>query len=155
MDRPLRPPCRPHEALVIYDWAEDMSDDVLDAFAQEYGVEVTYLVYESQEEAIEMMRSGEMYDVVVMESRYIPMLAGEQLLAKIDYRNVPNYKNISANYRGLMYDPENQFSIPYNWGTTGLVVRSDLVDEPVTHWADLWDGVTAADGHLGRPARYR
>jgi spermidine/putrescine transport system substrate-binding protein len=60
-------------------------------------------------------------------------------LAEIDYRNVPNFKNISANFRDLTYDPGNRHTIPYTWGTTGLVVRSDLAAEPVTHWADLWD----------------
>lgn len=125
--------------LVFYDWEDDMPQSVLDAFAAEYGVRVRYLVYEAQEEAIVNMQAGEIYDVVVMESRFIPLLAGKGLLAELNEKNLPNLKNISANFRELGYDPNNKFSVPYNWGTTGLVVRSDLVAEPVTHWADLWD----------------
>lgn len=127
------------QELVFYDWEEDMPQSVLDAFTAEYGVRVKYLVYEAQEEVISNMRAGEVYDVVVMESRFIPLLAREGLLAELHRENLPNLKNISANFRELAYDPANDYSIPYNWGTTGLVVRSDLVEEPVTRWADLWD----------------
>lgn len=125
--------------VIFYNWEGDMPQSILDAFAQEYGVEVTYRVYESQEEAMENMRAGQVYDLVVMESRFIPLLAQEGLLAEIDYHYVPNFRNISPSFRDLIYDPHNQHSIPYNWGTTGLVVRRDLVEEPVTRWADLWD----------------
>jgi spermidine/putrescine transport system substrate-binding protein len=127
------------DELVFYDWEEDMPQSVMDAFTAEYGVQITYLVYESQEGAIANMRAGEVYDVVVMESRFIPLLAQEGLLARLNQKNLPNLRNISANFRELAYDPNNDYSVPYNWGTTGLVVRSDLVGQPVTHWADLWD----------------
>ena len=125
--------------LVFYDWEEDMPQSVLDAFTEEYGVKVNYLVYESQEEAIANIESGQIYDVVVMESRFIPALVKAGLLAELNHQHLPNLKNISADFRELAYDPGNHYSIPNTWGTTGLVVRSDLVDEPVTRWADLWD----------------
>jgi spermidine/putrescine transport system substrate-binding protein len=124
--------------LIFYDWAEDSITDVFEAFSQEYGVKVTYLTYESQEEAIENIRAGQKYDVVIMENQFIPILIQEGLLAEIEYRNVPNFKNISANFRDLAYDPNNKYTIPYSWGTTGLVVRSDLIEKPITRWADLW-----------------
>lgn len=137
--RPAPTPIPLAEELVLYDWEEDMPQSVLDAFTAEYGVPVRYLVYESQRDAIENMRAGEVYDVVVMESRFIPLLVQEQLLARLNPQNLANLRNISANFRELAYDPANDYSIPYNWGTTGLVVRSDLVEEPVTRWEDLWD----------------
>jgi len=127
------------DKLTFYDWAEDMPQPVLDAFEAEYGIKVNYQVYESQEQAIDRLKGGQRYDVVVMESRFIPMLANDRLLASIDRRNIPNYKNISASFRNLLYDPGNKYSIPYNWGTTGLVVRSDLLPQVATRWADLWD----------------
>ena len=133
--------------LIFYDWDEDMPQSVLDAFTREYKVKVKYLVYESQEEAIANMEAGERYDVVVMESRFIPMLAQGGLLADLDQSNIPNLKNISANFRELAYDPNNQYSVPYNWGTTGLVVRTDLAEQPVSRWSDLWDPRYA--GHVG------
>jgi len=127
------------EELVIYNWAEDVPQSVFEAFTAEYGVRVNYLAYESQEEAIENIRSGEVFDVVSLDNRFIPALIQGHLLSEIDLAQVPNLKNISANFRGLVYDPENRYSVPYQWGTTGLVVRSDLVAQPVTRWADLWD----------------
>lgn len=127
------------EELIFYDWTEDKIQTVFEAFTQEYGVKVTYLVYKTQEEAIANMKAGKTYDVVVMDNPFIPSLAAEGLLAEIDFRNVSNFKHISPNFRDLTYDPNNKHTIPYTWGTTGLIVRSDLVDEPITHWADMWD----------------
>jgi spermidine/putrescine transport system substrate-binding protein len=134
---PTPPPLA--EELIFYDWAEDAIETVFEDFTEEYGVRIKYVTYESPEEAVENIRAGEVYDVVVLENQYIPALVTEGQLAEIDYRHVPNFKNISPNFRDLAYDPGNAHSIPYSWGTTGLVVRSDLVEEPVTSWADLWD----------------
>jgi spermidine/putrescine transport system substrate-binding protein len=125
--------------LSFYDWDGDMPQSVLDAFTQEFGVAVRYETYLAQEDAIENLKAGKAYDVIVMESRFIPQLVKAGLLAEIDYRTVSNFKNIAANFRDLAYDPGNKYSIPYNWGTTGLVVRSDLLKKPVTSWNDLWD----------------
>lgn len=125
--------------LIFYDWDGDMPQSVLDAFESEYNVRVTYLAYESQEEAIENLGEGLVYDVIVMESRFIPSLVDQGLLASLDRQNIPNLKNISANFRELAYDPDNRYSVPYNWGTTGLVVRSDLVAAPISSWNSLWD----------------
>jgi spermidine/putrescine transport system substrate-binding protein len=136
-DPTLTPPLA--KELILYNWADYMPQSVLDAFTAEYGVEVTYLTYESQEEAATQLRDGENYDVVVLELDLIPPLAADGLLAKINYQNVPNFKNISPNFRDLTFDPGNAHSVPYGYGTTGLVVRSDLIDAPVTRWADLWN----------------
>ena len=125
--------------LILYDYQDDMPQSVLDAFKKEYGVSVSYPVYDSSEEAMEHIQSGETYDVVVMDSRLVPSLVQDHLLTEIDYRQVTNFKNISPNFRDLAYDPENKHCIPFNWGTTGLVVRSDLVSSPITSWNDLWD----------------
>ena len=125
--------------LIFYDWAGDLIESVFEDFEKEYGIEVEYVVYETPEEAVENIRAGQQYDVVVLENEYIPSLVDEGLLARIDYRNVSNFNHVSANFRDLAYDPGNKHSIPYSWGTTGLVVRTDLVEEPVTRWSDMWD----------------
>jgi len=123
----------------FYSWAEDVRQSALDMFTEEYGVKVKYVGYESQEEAIANIRAGQFYDVVLIESRFIPQLTKENLLAELDQRNLSNSKNLSPNFRDLAYDPGSRYSIPNSWGTTGLIVRSDLVAQPVTRWADLWD----------------
>lgn len=126
------------EEIVFYDWGDDIPVDVLAAFKKEFGITVRYETYNAQEEVIEKMRAGQVVDVAVLDSQYIPALIRAGMLAKIDYRNVPNFKNVSASFRDLIYDPGNNYSIPYSWGTTGLVVREDLVQGSVTSWNDLW-----------------
>ena len=127
------------KTLIFYDWAGDSIESVFESFAAQSGIEVKYVAYESPEEAVENIRAGEQYDVVVLENEYVPSLIDEGLLARIDYRNVPNFDHVSPDFRDLAYDPGNKHSIPYSWGTTGLVVRTDLVAEPVTRWLDMWD----------------
>lgn len=125
--------------LVFYDWVDDMPQSVLDAFQQEYGIKIAYLTYDSQEEAIQNLQAGKIYDVVVMGNEHIPPLAAQGMLAELSYQNITNFKNISPNFRDLIYDPGNKHAVPFNWGTTGLIVRKDLVPQPVMRWADLWD----------------
>lgn len=126
------------EEITLYDWAEDMPQRVLDMFEDEFGVRVDYIAYETQEEAMANMRAGKTYDVVVLDNDFLPQLVAEKLLAELDFHYIPNFQNISANFRNLLYDPNNKHSVPFNWGTTALVVREELVDEPITRWADVW-----------------
>ena len=127
------------EELIFYDWEEDMPESVLDAFTAEYGTRVTYLPFDSMQEAETNIEEGRMYDVAVLENAQVARLAAAGLLAEIDFVNVPNFAHIAPNFKNLVHDRNNKHSIPFNWGTTGLVVRSDLVDELPTRWADLWD----------------
>ena len=133
-------PSTPTQELVLYNWEEYMPQPILDAFAAEYGVTVSVLTYNSQEEAMANIRSGAVaYDIAVVENDIIPQLVADNMLAGINLRNIPNFKNIYQQFRDMAYDPGNKHSIPYNWGTSGLLVRSDLVTEPITGWTDLWD----------------
>jgi spermidine/putrescine transport system substrate-binding protein len=125
--------------VVIYDWIDDLPEPVMEQFTNETGIAVRYEVYESQEEAIEKMKTGQVFDIVVMDSQFIPGLIESQLLSPINYQNVANFKYVSANFRDLVYDQGNRYSIPYNWGTTGLVLRSDKVKGIVTSWSSLWE----------------
>ncbi len=138
---PLLTPTAPPLAdeLIFYNWADYMPQSVLDAFTAEYGVKVTYVTYETMDEAIQNIKSGLTYDVAVVEHDLIPDLAASGLLAEIDHRSVPNFKNVPADFRDLTFDPGDKHSVPYSWGTTGLLVRTDLIEAPVTRWADLWN----------------
>ncbi|MBA3531580.1 MAG: spermidine/putrescine ABC transporter substrate-binding protein [Ardenticatenales bacterium] len=129
----------PPETLVFYYWEDYLPQDILDAFEQEYGIKVEYISYATSEEAVEKIRAEAGYDVVAIENFKIPTLIAEKKLAPIAYANVPNFRNISASFRDLSHDPGNQYSVPFNWGITGIVVRTDLLEEPITRWADLWD----------------
>lgn len=130
-------PAAPVE-LLLYDWEDDVPQHVLDQFTEETGLPVKFVAYESSEEASAALLAGEGYDVAVIENRYIPALIEEKALAKLDRSQLPNFKNISPAFRGLIYDPENAYSVPYSWGTSGIVVRSDL-QTSIRRWADLWE----------------
>ncbi|HEY0737918.1 MAG TPA: spermidine/putrescine ABC transporter substrate-binding protein [Herpetosiphonaceae bacterium] len=127
------------QELVFYNWAADMPQSVLDAFTKEYGVKIKYETYNDMEEMSRNVLAGKSYDVVVVANEHVPALVAEQRLAPIDFRNIPNFKNISANFRDLAYDQRNKHTVPYHWGTEALVVRDDLTGGQVTKWADLWD----------------
>jgi spermidine/putrescine transport system substrate-binding protein len=117
-----------------------MPQAVLDAFTAEYGVKVTYLTYNTTEEAVANIKNGRVaYDIAVIEHDIVPSLVADGLLAQVNYRHVLNFKNISPNFRDLTFDPSNKHLIPHTWGSTGFLVRSDLVEKSPTRWADLWD----------------
>lgn len=142
---PKEPPM-PTE-LILYNWVEYMPQSVMDAFAKEYGITVKVVTYESQEEAFDNIQAGNVYDLVVIKPEFIPELAEQNQIRAIDYRQVQNFKNVSANFRDLAFDPGNKYTIPFHWGTTGILVRTDLVDRPITRWSDLWDPAFA--GRVG------
>lgn len=125
--------------ITFYNWEDDLPQSVLDAFTEKHDIQVNYVTYDDQEEALDNLRAGEIYDVVVLDNHRVAKAIQEGLLTEINYQNVPNIKNISLNFRELAYDPGNKHSVPYAWGTTGLVVRSDLIDQPITAWNDLWN----------------
>jgi spermidine/putrescine transport system substrate-binding protein len=125
--------------LVFLNWENDVPAAVLDQFEQEQGVKIVYRTYDSVEEAVQIIRSGERVDVANLDVRYIPVLKEAGWLLPIRQDRLPNYKYISTDFRFLTFDPENHYSIPYNWGITGLLVRTDLLSRPVTRWSDLWD----------------
>lgn len=127
------------DELVIYNWPDDLPQSVLDAFTAEYGVQVDYRTYDTMEMAVADLEAGHVYDVVNLDNRFIPALIRAGRLAELTPARLPNLKYISPNFRDLVYDPGNRYTIPYNWGTTGLVVRTSRLDRPVSRWADLWD----------------
>ncbi len=130
----------PAKEIVLYNWPDYMPQSVLDKFEKEYGTKVIAHTYNSQEEAVEKISNGEIqYDIAVIEYDILPLLVSRSLLAEVNHRNIPNFENVSASFRDLSVDPGNRYSVPYNWGTSGLIVRSDLTDSPITRWSDLWD----------------
>ena len=129
----------PVRELVFYSWEDDLPPSLLTAFTAETGVRVVYRTYRSMEEAVASIRSGQACDVAVIENPFIPDLAAEGLLAELDHRNIPNLVHLAEDFRELLFDPGNHYSVTFNWGLTGLVVRDDLARGRVTRWADLWD----------------
>jgi spermidine/putrescine transport system substrate-binding protein len=127
------------DQLTIHYWAGGMPQQILDTFTAEYGVEINYVPFLTYADAEKNIASGQLLDVVFIGNDYIGQALNTGLLAELNLSNIPNLRNIAINFRDLTYDPGNRFSIPYTWGTTGLVFRSDLATYPITSWSDLWN----------------
>jgi spermidine/putrescine transport system substrate-binding protein len=125
--------------LVLYNWQDDIPPQVLESFTRQSGIAIDYHIFSSQEEAVEKLRTGKICDVAVIEGRFLPTLAREALLHRLNYENLGNLKYISPNFRNLSYDPDNLYSIPYSWGTTGILVNTALTGDAVRRWEDFWD----------------
>jgi len=137
----------PGPDLRLLNWAGFLPDSVLAAYTSETGVSISYEYYDNYDDAADRIGRGEALDVVIIGSDYVPRLIHDDLLAELDYANIPNSRNITASFRDLALDPGNRHSIPWWWGTTGILYRTDLGLPRPTHWADLWR--PEYRGHVG------
>lgn len=132
--------------LYVYNWGEYISDgedgslDVNAAFEEKYGINVVYDTFDNNEVMYSKLKSGGVsYDVVIPSDYMIERMIAEDMLQKIDYSNIPNYKYIPEQYKNLAHDPKNEFSVPYTVGMVGLIYNTKMVDEAPTSWTALWD----------------
>ena len=134
--------------LNVYNWGEyisDGSDDLMDvnaAFEEQYGVRINYKTYESNESMYTLLESGAAeYDIVIPSDYMIGKMIQEDMLAKLNFDNIPNYKYIDDEYKNLEYDPNNEYSVPYTWGTVGIFYNKEYVDEAdlAQGWDILWN----------------
>ena len=140
-----------HTLTVYYPIGENFSPTLFDQFTRETGITVSLQNYTTSAEAVNNIRAGVGYDLVVLDNLSIFTMIRENRLAPINHANVINFKNISPNFRDLAYDPQNIYSIPSSWGTIGIGVRTDLVSQPLKNWGDLWSlsqvGIFDSDGN--------
>lgn len=126
--------------LSVYIWSNYLTDDMIHEFEERYGVRVHVELYDSNEALLAKLQTGvTSYDVVVPSDYMVGILARSGLLEEIDTRELTNFRNLSPRFVGLPFDPENRYSVPYGWGTSGIGYRRDLVGRDVTSWNDVWD----------------
>ena len=126
--------------LNLYAWSEYVPQALLDSFTSQTGIKVNYDTYSSNEELQAKLQAGASgYDVIVPSDYMISILKNQNLLEKLDLNQVPNFKNLDDRIINQEYDPGNEYTVPYQWGTSCLVVDTSKVTRPVTKWADLWD----------------
>jgi spermidine/putrescine-binding protein len=126
--------------LNLYAWSEYIPQALLDGFTKDTGIKVNYDTYSSNEELMAKLQAGASgYDVIIPSDYTVVILAKQNLLDKLDMAQLPNFKNIDDRFKNLEYDPGNEYTVPYQWGTTCLVVDTSKVSRPITKWADLWD----------------
>jgi spermidine/putrescine-binding protein len=126
--------------LNLYIWSAYITDQTLKKFEGQTGIRVHFDTYDSNEALLEKLQSGvSEYDVVVPSDYMVRILNKQNLLQKFDQNRLPNIKNISPRFRNLPYDPNNEHSIPFLWGTTGIGYNKTKIKEPVTSWGILWN----------------
>ena len=130
----------------VYNWGEYISDgaegtlDVNKEFEKETGIKVNYTTYDSNENMYNKIKGGGAnYDIVIPSDYMIERMINEDLLEKINFDNIPNYKNIMDKYKNLYFDPNNEYSVPYNVGMVGLVYNTKMVKETPESWSIMWD----------------
>lgn len=130
------------EKLVVYNWGEYIDPEVLTMFEEETGIDIVYEEFETNEILYPKISSGAIaYDVICPSDYMIQRMIGNDLLSEINFDNIPNLKNIGKQYleQSRQFDPENKYSVPYCWGTVGILYNKMMVDEPVDSWSILWD----------------
>ena len=130
------------QQVIVYNWGEYLDPEVLTLFEEETGIEVIYDEYETNETMYPKVASKAAdYDIVCPSDYMIQKMIENDLLAEINFENVPNIKNIDPNYinQSKDFDPENKYSVPYCVGTVGILYNKTMVDEPVDSWDILWN----------------
>lgn len=127
--------------LNVYAWADEIPQSVLDAFTEETGIEVTMDNFDSNETMISKLASGSSgYDIVEPSQYAVQQLVGQELIMPLDKDRIEGFENISETFVDPSYDPGNEFSVPWVWGTTGLMYNEQCTDgESITSWESLWD----------------
>lgn len=130
------------EQVIIYNWGEYIDPEVLDMFEEETGIQVIYEEFETNEIMYPKIQSGAIaYDLVCPSDYMIQKMIQNDLLQPLNFDNIPNAKNIGQVYyeKSRQFDPDNQYSIPYCWGTVGILYNTKMVEEPIDSWTVLWD----------------
>jgi spermidine/putrescine transport system substrate-binding protein len=127
--------------LNVYNWSNYMPDDVIAQFEKETGIHVNYSTYDGNDTLYAKLKADPNagYDIIVPSSYFVDRMRQQDMLQKLDKSQLPNFKNLNKSLLGKSFDPTNDYSIPYFWGSTGLVVNKNYFDpKQLTHWADLW-----------------
>jgi len=130
------------EKVYVYNWGEYIDPEVLDLFEEKTGIKVVYEEFETNEDMYPKIQTGAVqYDVICPSDYMIQKMISEGLLAEINYNNVPNIKYIDPSYlkSAESFDPGNKYSVPYCWGTVGILYNKTMVDEPIDSWAAIFD----------------
>ena len=137
-----------HVTINVYNWGQYIADgsddslDIIEEFEKRYpNIKVNYQTYDSNETMYsKRVNGGITVDVIIPSDYMIARMRQEGMLLELDFDNIPNYQYIDETFRNTSYDPENKYSVPYTWGTVGIIYNSKYVDEDdVTGWELLWN----------------
>ena len=130
--------------LFMYNWSDYVNPDNIEKFKQEFGVEkLQYDTFANNEELLATLQAGASgYDIAAPTAEYVPAMVEGGYLSKLDLSRIPNQQYINAAFKGLWWDPNDEYQLPKDFGTTGVLYRSKLVTEPLTSWQEFFDLAT-------------
>ncbi len=126
--------------LNVYNWGDYIDESVLQEFEKKYNIKINYDTFTTNEDMyVKVKAGGSHYDILIPSDYMIKRMIDEGMLEKLDMSNIPNYKYIDSKFKNLEYDPNNEYSVPYMWGTVGILYNKKMVSEKPTSWKVLWD----------------
>ena len=138
----------------VCSWGEYIDEDLIYKFEDETGIKVNYQTAESNEALYSLLKTGAGdYDVIVPSDYMIARLIDEDMLAELNYDNIPNYAKIGDQYKSLSFDPDNKYTVPYTWGTLGIIYNTTMVDGDITSWDAMFDEKYAGNVLMIRNSR--
>ncbi len=135
----------PNGEINVLNWGEyiadgtDGSEDILTQFEEEFGIKINYKVCPDNETLYTYLKQGDSYDVIIPSDYMLSRLIEEDMLEKLNFDNIPNFSDVSDTFVDPPYDPTNEYSVPYMWGTVGIIYNTTMVQEDVTSWSILFD----------------
>jgi spermidine/putrescine transport system substrate-binding protein len=137
------------DELYVYNWSDYINPDNMTKFTEEFGAAITYDVFANNDELLAKLQGGaSAYDIACPTAEYVPAMRDGGSLQKLDLSRIPNQQYINAAFKGLAWDPTDEWQLPKDYGTTGLLYRSKLVTDPLTSWKEFFE--LAKGKHSGK-----
>ncbi|MFC3931574.1 ABC transporter substrate-binding protein [Streptococcus dentapri] len=140
------------KSLVIYNWGDYIAPELLTKFEKQTGIDIQYETFDSNEAMYtKVEQGGTRYDIAVPSDYMIDKMIQDNLLVKLNKSKITGLNHIGSEFMNKSFDPGNTYSIPYFWGTVGIVYNDKMIDSPPQHWSDLWrqeyrDNIMLVDG---------
>ncbi|MBQ8095007.1 MAG: spermidine/putrescine ABC transporter substrate-binding protein [Clostridia bacterium] len=132
--------CAVAEKISVYNWGDYIDPETIKMFEAETGIEVEYMVYETNEDMYAKIANGKSsYDVIFPSDYMVERMIHEKLVQEINWENIPNIVNIDSRFMNESYDPESRYSVPYTWGTMGILYNTGMVKEVPHSWDTMMD----------------
>ncbi|MGV3489393.1 MAG: ABC transporter substrate-binding protein [Tuberibacillus sp.] len=130
-----------NDTLTIYNWGDYIDPALIKKFEKQSGIKVVYQTFDSNEAMLtKIEQGGTIFDIAVPSDYMISKMKDEHMLIPLDHKELPNLKYVNPKFMNLSFDENNKYSVPYFWGTVGIVYNSKLLDgKKITSWNDLWD----------------
>lgn len=132
--------CTKTVTLNVLNWGDYIDEELIAEFTEQTGIKVKYTTMANNEEMMTKLSAGNsIYDICFPSDYIIERLIADDMLHPLNKENIPNLVNIDERFLDLAFDPDNTYSVPYMWGTVGILYNTTKVTKPVTSWGILWD----------------